>query len=98
MLQVMCLNTYQSLVPEGVIHTPDEEPEWPQVLKPEFQHKVSQKHQSPHHQEFQVKEGTVKRTKRVSECDHLKENRDKRVVLFSHLEAMTRVSQTQCWR
>lgn len=49
---------HQPLVSEGVIHAPDEEPEWPEVLKPELQHKVCQQHQCPHHQELQVQEGT----------------------------------------
>lgn len=34
--------THQPLVSKGVVHTPDEEPEWPEVLKPELQHKVCQ--------------------------------------------------------
>lgn len=50
--------THQSLVSEGVVYAPDEEPEGPQVLKPELQHKVCQQHQRPHHQELQVQEGT----------------------------------------
>lgn len=35
-------STHQPLVFEGVIHAPEEEPEWPEVFKPEFQYKVSQ--------------------------------------------------------
>lgn len=34
--------THQPLVSEGVIHTSDEQPEGPQVLKPELEHKVCQ--------------------------------------------------------
>ena len=51
-------HTHQTLVSEGVVDAPDEQPEGPQVLKPELEHKVRQQHQSPHHQELQVEEGT----------------------------------------
>lgn len=34
--------THQPLVSKGVVHAPDEEPEWPEVFKPELQHKVCQ--------------------------------------------------------
>lgn len=49
--------THQALVSEGIVNAPDEEPEGPQVLKPELQHKICQQHQGPHHQELQVQEG-----------------------------------------
>lgn len=52
--------THQPLISEGVVHTPDEEPEWPEVLEPELQYKVCQKHQRPHHKELQVQESTEK--------------------------------------
>lgn len=48
--------THQALVSEGVVNAPDEEPEGPQVFKPELQHKICQQHQGPHHQELQVQE------------------------------------------
>lgn len=34
--------THQALVSEGVVDTSDEEPEGPEVLEPELQHKVGQ--------------------------------------------------------
>lgn len=57
-VQTQSYRTHQPLVSKGVVHTPDEEPEWPEVLKPEVQYKVCQQHQCPHHQELQVQKGT----------------------------------------
>ena len=34
------IDTYKALVLEGVINTAQEQPEWPQVLKTEFQDEV----------------------------------------------------------
>lgn len=55
------ITTHQSLVSKGVVYAPHEEPERPEVLKPEFKYKVCKQHQCPHHQELQVQEGTIKR-------------------------------------
>lgn len=38
----MHTSSYQSLISEGVVDTSNEKPKWPEVLKPELQHKVSQ--------------------------------------------------------
>lgn len=35
-------STHQPLVSKGVVHAPDEEPEWPEVLKPELKYKICQ--------------------------------------------------------
>lgn len=52
--------THQALVSKGVVHAPDEEPERPEVLKPELKYKICQQHQCPDHQELQIQEGTKK--------------------------------------
>lgn len=33
-------STHQALIFEGIIHTSNQQPEWPQVLKPELQDEV----------------------------------------------------------
>lgn len=48
------IETYQSLVSEGIIDASDEKPERPQIFKSELQDKVGQKDKCPHYQEFQV--------------------------------------------
>lgn len=53
-------NTHQSLVSKGIINTPDEEPERPQILEPELQHEISQQNQRPNDQELQVQKGTAR--------------------------------------
>lgn len=53
--------TYQTLVSEGIVNAPDEEPERPQILKSELQDKICQQHQSPHHQELQIQKRTGKK-------------------------------------
>lgn len=40
---ILCY-TYQTLVSEGIVNTPDEEPEWPQILKSELQDKICQQY------------------------------------------------------
>lgn len=50
-------DAHQALISEGVIYAPDEEPEGPEVLKPELQHKIGQQYQRPNHQELQIQEG-----------------------------------------
>ncbi|KAK7797709.1 hypothetical protein U0070_000336, partial [Myodes glareolus] len=47
------IETYQSLVSEGIIDASDEKPERPQIFKSELQDKVGQKDKCPHYQEFQ---------------------------------------------
>lgn len=54
-------DAHQALISERVIHAPDEEPEGPEVLEPELQHKISQQHQCPNHQELQIQEGAETR-------------------------------------
>ncbi len=56
-------HTHQALVSEGVVNTTNEEPERPEVLKAELQHKVCQQHQSPDHQKLQVQERTETKRK-----------------------------------
>lgn len=62
--------THQSLVSEGVVHTPHEEPKRPEVLKSELKHKVCQQHQSPHNQELQVQEGTGQKRSYILDREH----------------------------
>lgn len=40
---------YQPVAVESGVHTPEEEPAWPQVLQPEFKDEICQQHQRPHH-------------------------------------------------
>lgn len=56
--------TYQTLVSEGIVNAPDEEPERPQVLKSELQDKICQQHQGPHHQELQIQKRAGKKERK----------------------------------
>ena len=49
--------THQSLVFEGVVDTPEEEPEGPEVLEPELEEVVGQQHQHPQEQQLHVDQG-----------------------------------------
>ena len=46
--------TYQSLIFEWIVHTPEEKPEGPEVLEPELQKVIGQKDKSPQKQELDV--------------------------------------------
>lgn len=66
--------THQPLVSKGVVHTPDEEPEWPEVLKPKIQYKVCQEHQCPHHQKLQVQEGAEDKKHTQTHTSHTQQH------------------------
>lgn len=38
---------------ESGVHTPKEEPAWPQVLQSEFKDEICQQHQRPHHHKLE---------------------------------------------
>ena len=57
-------NTYQSLIPVGVIDAAHKKPEWPQVLKAEFEKKVRKQNCNPHHQEPEVHKCTAAKSEK----------------------------------
>lgn len=56
-----CRRAYQAVAVERGVNGAEEEPARPQVLQPELENKVSQKHHDPHGHELQ--EGVCARTK-----------------------------------
>lgn len=53
-------STDQSLILERIVHATDQKPKWPQVFKPEFEHKVSHENEYPDNQEFDIHESCAK--------------------------------------
>jgi hypothetical protein len=61
--------THQSLIFEGIVNTPQEKPEGPEVFEPELEKVVGQKNQSPEQQELDVDQSTeTKRMNKLVVC------------------------------
>ena len=64
MFPEICL-TYQSLIFERIINTPEEEPEGPEILEAKLQKMISQKNKSPKQQKLDVDQSAEKEKKTV---------------------------------
>lgn len=45
--------SHQPVAVESGVHTPKEEPAWPQILQSEFKDEICQQYQRPHHHKLQ---------------------------------------------
>lgn len=60
--------SHQPVAVESGVHTPKEEPAWPQVLQSEFKDEICQQHQCPYHHTLQegVRTGETQRNYKKS--------------------------------